>query len=100
MTQQPAQSPRSAIRAADIASAIMQSVMEAQTIHTYLAAVLKELGGEQTVSVDTLEKLRQEDQWEVVIDSVGEDKVQFRLLEGAAKINAALGRTAGGLIVP
>lgn len=95
--QQPQIGP---LRAVDVANAIMQTVVDAQTTYMYLAAVLAELGGETEVTKETLEKLREETQWEVAMETVGADRVQFKLLRGAEKINAALGRTPGGLIVP
>lgn len=97
MTQEPI---RVQLRAADIAQAIMQSVVENETTYTYLAATLKQMGGSMKVDKSVLEGLRDGERWEVIANPVGDDAVEFRLLEGSAKINAALGRTPGGLVVP
>lgn len=97
MTQEPIQIR---LRASDIANAIMENVIESQTTYTYLAAVLKESGGAVKVDRSSIEKLRGQEHWEVAVNPVGDNAVEFRLLEGAAQINAALGRTPGGLVVP
>lgn len=89
------------MRLADIANALTQGVVESQTTYMYLAAVLKQSGGVVDVNVESLEALRDSGHWEVTMQPSSEEgKVQFRLLEGAEQINAALGRTPGGLIVP
>jgi hypothetical protein len=80
------------IKASDIANAIMQSVIESQKMQVYLAAVLKELGGDQTASVSTLEALQNGPDWTITAEPVGDDKVQFKLVEA--------GKGMGRLIVP
>lgn len=93
------QQPTIRLRAVDIGNAIIEQEMALQSVHTYLAAILKySLNGRVTVPRDTFESL-QSIEWEVAT-SVNEEGIQFELLEGKELINKRLGRTAGGLVVP
>jgi hypothetical protein len=95
MTQQPAIQ----LKASDIANAIYQQEQALQTTYTYLAAVLKELGGHVSAKKEAFIALQEVGEWEVSANST-EEGITFELLEGREVINKRLGRTAGGIIVP
>ena len=99
MTNQQPQQIQVRLTAIDIANAIMEQEMTVQALNTYLAGALKNAGGSITVPVSVFEELKDKE-WEISYGKVGEDALQFDLLEGKALMNKKLGRSPSGLVTP